>query len=54
MVVGTASDGKTGILKRIDGRDGIVKYIGGAGREVVPLQVKMLAKIYLFVVCLGF
>ena len=39
MVIGSHNDGKTGILKKIDGKDGIVKYKGGAERDVVPLQV---------------
>lgn len=41
MVIGSHNDGKTGILKKIDGKDGIVKYKGGAERDVVPLQVRV-------------
>lgn len=42
MVIGSHNDGKTGILKKIDGKDGIVKYKGGAERDVVPMQVCVL------------
>lgn len=40
MVIGSQNDGKTGILKKIDGKDGIVKYAGGAERDIIPLQVR--------------
>lgn len=39
LVVGSVHDGRTATLKRIDGKDGYIKYAGGSERDIVPLQV---------------